>query len=74
MEYQFEGRTKVVVGKMLLVVAPIGTKLWAGANGRQIAFGWNGDSGSPVYEYSGKRMGMYVGGQSKVKHNNPSPP
>lgn len=74
MEYEFDGKTRMVVAKMLLVVAPKGTKLWVGAGGRLIAFGYNGDSGSPVYDYSGKRLGMYVGGQTMAKHNNPSPP
>ncbi|KAK1763107.1 hypothetical protein QBC33DRAFT_518907 [Phialemonium atrogriseum] len=60
MEYEIDGKTKIVVAKMLLAVAPKGTKWWVGRGGIINTFGYDGDSGSPVYDYSGKRLGPTV--------------
>lgn len=49
--------------KVLLVVSPTGSKLWVGNTTGYAAFGTTGDSGSLVYYYDGRVIGLYIGGR-----------
>lgn len=64
MNYEFDGKVEEKLGKVLLVVSPPGSKIWPGDPSGHIAFGTAGDSGSLVYDLSGKAVGIYIGGQS----------
>lgn len=60
------GGAVITKGKVLLVISPVGCSgypLWIGDPSGNIAFATVGDSGSLVYDYKGRVLGMYIGGQ-----------
>lgn len=72
MRYKVDGRDVLVQGKALVVLSPPATStLWLGRPGPPIAFGWDGDSGSLVFDYKGRVLGIYIGGHAQPSSINP---
>lgn len=66
--YNQEQDTCELSGSTILLVSPFGSRssyYWSGA-----CFGAPGDSGSMVYDYQGRYLACYWGGQSKVGPRN----
>lgn len=56
------------MGKAMVVVSPKAHQQWAGHGpDAGFAFGWGGDSGSLVFDYRGKALGLYFGGQRYIE-------
>lgn len=73
--YEVDGRDVLIQGKALVVVSPPATsRTWPGTCGPPIAFGWNGDSGILVFDYKGRVLGTYIGGQSDQSDYKVDPP
>lgn len=69
MRYAVDGGDILTVqGKTLVVVSPAATsRRWGPANGCPVVFGDYGDSGSLVFDYQGKTIGTYIGGQDTLR-------
>ena len=68
-------RDIIMVGKALAVVSPPEASqqwVWLGP-GDRVVFGAPGDSGSLVFDYQGKALGMYLGGQRYAEDHSVTP-
>jgi hypothetical protein len=64
MRYEVDGRDVLVQGRTLVVVPPGKTSKWRGSiHDQPVVFGTKGDSGSLVFDYKGRVLGTYIGGQ-----------
>lgn len=72
---EFDDGYQIVEGKALVVVSPPeSSKLWPDGHGLPIAFAWKGDSGSLVFDYQGRVLGIYFGGQHQFCDYQVHPP
>lgn len=58
--------------KTLLVVASQGSRVWGSEGNVNISFGTLGDSGSLVYDCTGRAIGLSFGGEHTPCNGNPS--
>jgi hypothetical protein len=69
-------RDVIMMGKTLVIVSPPEASqqwVWLGP-GDRVVFGVPGDSGSLVFDYQGKALGMYLGGQRYAEDYSATPP
>ncbi|KAL1877378.1 hypothetical protein VTK73DRAFT_8673 [Phialemonium thermophilum] len=60
------------IQQTLLIVSLEGNTMWGKSpDENPIGFGWGGDSGSLVFDYTGKAIGLYFAGQTKTRDGTP---